>query len=207
MNRTTASGMLAAVLAATVLAGCGTTAPASTAQGSASSAEASPRSTAHNEADVAFVQGMIPHHTQAVDMTRLVAGHTSNQKIVDLAAQIARAQGPEITQMQGFLQSWGTPAAPTATSGGMSGMSGMGTGTAMPGMMSDQQMQQLGAANGTGFDRMFLQMMIEHHTGAVTMAQSELRDGQSADTKALAQKIIDAQQAEIATMKRLQAGS
>jgi uncharacterized protein (DUF305 family) len=201
MNRTTASGMLAAVLAATVLAGCGTTAPGSTTPGSTT--QASPSSTAHNDADVAFVQGMIPHHTQAVEMTRLVAGHTSNPKVVDLAAQIARAQGPEITQMQGYLRSWGSPAAPDP--GGMAGMSGMDHGGTMPGMMSDQQMRRLGAANGTEFDRLFLQMMIEHHAGAITMARSELRAGESADARALAQKIIDEQQAEIATMKQLPA--
>ncbi len=196
MNRTTILGGLAAALAAVAIAGCGsTTAPSAT---SSATAAAPSVNAQHNDADIAFVQGMVPHHSQAVDMSQLVAGHTTNPKVIDLAAQIAQAQGPEITRMQGFLQSWNVPAAPTS---GMSGMSG--SGSAMPGMMSDQQMHQLGAANGAAFDTMWLQMMTEHHTGAITMARTELRDGQSTDAKALAQKIIDAQQAEIATMKQL----
>lgn len=201
MNRTTLLGGLTAVLAAVALAGCGsTTAPSAT---SSTASAATSATTQHNDADVAFVQGMVPHHSQAVAMSQLVAGHTSNPKVIDLATRIAQAQGPEITQMQGFLQSWNVPAAPTG--GGMGGMAG--SGSAMPGMMSDQQMQQLGAANGAAFDTMWLQMMTEHHTGAITMAQTELRDGQSADAKALAQKIIDAQQTEIATMKQLLSAS
>lgn len=62
---------------------------------------------------------------------------------------------------------------------------------------------QLEGASGAAFDRMFLQMMIEHHTGAIEMAEVELRDGQNADAKALAQKIIEAQRAEITQMREL----
>ena len=187
MNRTTIFGGFA-MLAALAITGCGsTTSPPATS--SAVNAQ-------HNDADVVFVQGMVPHHSQAVDMSKLVAGHTANTKVIDLAARIAGAQGPEINRMQGFLASWNLPAAPTDGMGGMSG-------SAMPGMMSDQQMQQLGTVKGTAFDTMWLQLMTEHHTGAITMAQTELRDGQSAESKALAQQIIDAQQAEIATMKQL----
>jgi uncharacterized protein (DUF305 family) len=118
--------------------------------------------------------------------------------------------------MQAMLQSWGLPAQPTSSAGtsGTTGMNGMNGGSSsappgasgtsgMPGMMSDQQMQQLNAATGTAFDRMFLQMMIQHHTGAIDMSQTELRDGQSPDAKALAQKIIDAQRAEITQMQQL----
>ena len=77
---------------------------------------------------------------------------------------------------------------------GMSGMSGM---------MSDQQMQQLEQASGVEFDRMWLQMMIAHHEGAVQMAQTELRDGRNPEAKALAQTIIDAQQTEITQMQEM----
>ncbi len=198
MNRTTVTTVLVAALSTIAIAGCGTAAPSAT---SAPATAASSAAAQHNDADVAFVQGMIPHHTQAVAMSQLVQGRASSPKVTALATQIEQAQGPEITQMQGFLQSWNVPAAPSGDMGGMSGMSG--GGSAMPGMMSGQQMQQLGSADGAAFDRMFLQMMTEHHTGAITMAQTELRDGQNPDAKALAQKIIDAQQAEIATMKQL----
>ncbi|MCW2721153.1 DUF305 domain-containing protein, partial [Pseudonocardia sp.] len=147
------------------------------------------------------------------------------------ATQISQAQGPEIAQMQAMLQSWGLPAQPTSSTGtsgtsgtsgtngtnGTNGMNGMNGGSpsappgasgtpgmpGMPGMMSGQQMQQLSAATGTAFGRMFLQMMIQHHTGAIDMSQTELRDGRSPDAKALAQKIIDAQRAEVTQMQQL----
>jgi uncharacterized protein (DUF305 family) len=181
VNRKTVITVLVAALSTIAIAGCGTAAP-------------SPATARHNDADIAFVQGMIPHHTQAVAMSELVQGRASSPEVTALAARIEQAQGPEISQMQAFLQSWNVAAAPTSDMGGMSGMDGM---------MSGQQMQQLGAASGAAFDRLFLQMMTEHHTGAITMARTELRDGQNPDAQALAQKIIDAQQAEITTMKQL----
>ena len=204
MNRKSVIGMLIAALTTLLIAGCGTSAPSTASSPTAGTPAASASASAqHNDADVAFVQGMIPHHTQAVAMSQLVQGRASSPKVIELATQIAQAQGPEITQMQGFLQSWNVAAAPTDTMGGMAGMGGMGGTPGASGMMTDQQMQQLDSANGAAFDRMWLQMMTEHHTGAVDMAQTELRDGQNPEAKALAQKIIDAQQAEIATMKQL----
>ena len=117
-----------------------------------------------------------------------------------------QAQGPEIQQLQGFLAAWGAP-----ESGGMPNMSqehnmpGMEQNgmSGMSGMMSDQQMQQLEQASGVEFDRMWLQMMIAHHEGAVQMAQTELRDGRNPEAKALAQTIIDAQQTEITQMQEM----
>lgn len=201
MNRKSVIGMFVAALTTVTIAGCGTSAPgpASTPAAGGPSASSSV-SSEHNDADVAFVQGMIPHHTQAVAMSQLVDGRASAPEVIELAKQIEQAQGPEITQMQGFLTSWNVAAAPTDTMGGMTGMGGT---SGMSGMMTDQQMQQLQSTNGAAFDRMFLQMMTQHHTGAVDMAQTELRDGRNPEAKALAQKIIDAQQAEIATMKQL----
>lgn len=202
MNRTPVSAMMITALTAATLAGCsGTAAPPTTTPTTAAGAAAGSTSAVHNAADVTFVQAMIPHHTQAVAMSQLVTGHTANPTITALATQIAQAQGPEITQMQDFLRSWNVPAAPSS---GMGAMTGMGSGaTAMPGMMSDQQMTQLGSVTAAAFDRMYLQMMTAHHSGAITMAQTELRDGASPEAKTLAQKIIDAQQAEITTMKQL----
>ncbi len=205
MNRTHLGGALAAVIAAAVLTGCAAASTPAAAPASSAAAGSAQVSAAHDEADIAFAQGMVPHHTQAVAMARLVAGRTTTPEVVELATQIAQAQDPEIIRMQGFLQSWSAPAAATGDTGGMAGMGGSGGG--MAGMMTDQQMQQLGAAKGAAFDRMFLQMMTEHHNGAITMAQTELRDGRNPEAKALARKIIDAQQAEIATMKGLLAST
>jgi uncharacterized protein (DUF305 family) len=199
----TAIGMLAAALTTALIAGCSTpntpNTPASTTGAPTANTAAPSGTAAHNDADVAFAQNMVPHHRQAVDMADTAAGHSQNPQVRDLAAKISAAQAPEIQTITGWLQQWGAevPSDMGMTGGDHTGMAGM------TGMMSPEQMQQLGQANGPMFDRTFLQMMIDHHTGAITMAQTELRDGQNPDAKALAQKIIDAQQAEITTMKQL----
>ena len=160
----------------------------------------SPASGAHNAADVTFASGMIPHHGQAITMADMATSKATNAQVKSLAAAIKTAQGPEIATMSGWLTGWGQPV-PAATGG--HDMSGMGTGGAMSGMMSEQEMQQLSTATGAAFDRMWLQMMIKHHQGAVTMAQTELAGGQSTDAKQLAQQIIDVQNKEIDTMTAL----
>lgn len=204
MNRTTLRGAFAsaAIAAAlvTITACGGQSAPAAPAPTSSAPTSAMPAGE-HVDADVTFVKGMIPHHSQAVDMAKLAAASTTNPKVLDLAARIEKAQAPEIRTMQGFLTSWGMPAADT--SGGMGGMAGMDHGGSPGGMMSDTQMQQLGQVRGAEFDRMFLTMMIEHHNGAVQMAETELASGRNAEAKKLAQAIIDAQRAEIAEMNTL----
>ncbi|MDP9453686.1 MAG: DUF305 domain-containing protein [Actinomycetota bacterium] len=154
----------------------------------------------HNEADVAFLQGMIPHHQQAVEMSELALSNTENPEVRDLAERIEAAQQPEIDQMNDLLQSWGVEAG--AASGGEHGAHG-GGGGGHPGMLSEDQLGQLAAARGAEFDRLFLTGMIEHHRGAVTASEKELAEGASEDAKALAQEIIDAQEAEIAEMEQL----
>jgi uncharacterized protein (DUF305 family) len=154
----------------------------------------------HNADDVTFAQQMVPHHSQALDMAKLVPSRSTNPKVVDLASRIAKAQDPEIQQMQSWLTTWGA-----GTSGipGMTHESMPGMDQDMPGMMSADDMKQLEAAKGTEFDKMWLDMMIKHHQGAIDMAKTELSKGSNADAKALAQKIIDAQQAEITEMQGL----
>jgi uncharacterized protein (DUF305 family) len=197
---TSVIGALASVVGIVALAGCATTS-ASNAPSAAgpSTAVAAPTSSEHNDADVAFVQGMIPHHTQAIEMAKLAAGRASNNDVKQLASRIEQAQDPEISQMRSFLTAWGMPESGT---GGMDHgtMTGMNGGS---GIMSDDQLRQLENATGAQFDRMFLQMMTEHHEGAIEMSKAELADGQNADAKGLAQKITDAQQAEITEMKGL----
>jgi uncharacterized protein (DUF305 family) len=213
VNRTTTIGTFAAALAlgSAVVAGCSNPAPPAAPGTAAPTTAAAPAATApHDDADVAFAQGMIPHHAQAIQMAHLAEQRATSPQVKQLATQIAQGQTPEIQQMQAMLQSWGLPPQPTG-SAGMSGTPGTPSSTSAmpgmsgtPGMMSDQQMQQLEqAASGAAFDRMWLQMMIQHHTGAIQMAQTELANGQSPDAKALAQKIIDAQQAEITQMQEM----
>jgi uncharacterized protein (DUF305 family) len=149
----------------------------------------------HNEQDIAFAQMMIPHHQQAIDMAKMAAEKATDPKVKDLATRIEGAQDPEIQQMTDLLEQWGTP----TTGSSMPGMDH--GGTSGEGMMTDEQMRQLEQATGADFDRMWLTMMIEHHQGAVAMARTEIEKGGDADAKALAQKIVDAQEAEITEMR------
>ncbi|BCN53258.1 hypothetical protein RE9425_16480 [Prescottella equi] len=187
----------------------------------------------HNDADVEYVQMMIPHHEQAVEMAELVPSRTGNPDIIALADQIEKAQGPEIEQMEGWLKAWGAPEpskaeAPGATSDGMDhdGMEGDGTSmpmqsmpmTSMPmtsmnsmpgmeggghGMMSAEQMQALENAKDAEFDKMWLELMIAHHQGAVASSEQILQTGESEQVRQLAQQIVSSQQAEIAQMEAL----
>jgi uncharacterized protein (DUF305 family) len=154
----------------------------------------------HNTDDVTFAQQMIPHHSQALEMAKLVPSRSTNPKVIDLASRIAKAQDPEIEQMQGWLSTWGAGA---SSMPGMTHESMPGMGGSMPGMMSDADLKNLEAVKGAEFDKMWLDMMIKHHQGAVDMAKTELSKGSNGDAKVLAQKIIDAQQAEITEMQGL----
>jgi uncharacterized protein (DUF305 family) len=146
----------------------------------------------HNADDVTFAQQMVPHHSQALDMAKLVPSRSTNPKVLDLASRIEKAQEPEIRQLQSWLTTWDA-AMPGMTREPMPGM----------GMMSGADLNQLEAAKGAEFDKMWLGMMVKHHQGAIDMAKTELSQGGNADAKALAQKIVDAQQAEITEMRGL----
>jgi uncharacterized protein (DUF305 family) len=153
---------------------------------------------------------MIPHHQQAVQMAQMAVTRAQDPKVKELATKIAAEQAPEIRTMVGWLHAWGKPV-PTGMPGMMSPTPRMTGGSqtpamsspSMPGMMSQQEMAQLMAARGPGFDRMFLQMMIRHHQGAVQMAKTELAAGVNPAAKKLAHKIETRQTAEIAQMQRM----
>jgi uncharacterized protein (DUF305 family) len=198
----------------------GTTSARSTSSPASISASASATATAtatFNDADVAFAQMMIVHHQGAIQMADLAPSRAQNQDVLALAARIKAAQAPEIDQMTSWLTAWG--AAPSMMSGSTtSGTGGMdhggmdmgGTTSAaessamsMPGMMSGDQMQQLESASGAAFDKMFLELMIVHHQGAIEMAETEIADGSNPEAVALAQKIKSDQTAEIAEIQAL----
>jgi uncharacterized protein (DUF305 family) len=147
-----------------------------------------------NDADVAFVQGMVPHHEQAIQMSELVIANGDDPTVIALAEQINAAQGPEIDQMNTWLDDWDID---PAGSDGMDGMDGAN------GMMSDDEMDMMSEAMGADLDRMFLETMIRHHQGAIRMAEVEVEVGSNADVLALAQGIIDGQQAEIDQMQSM----
>lgn len=204
--------MVAVVTTSGVLAVCGAgggvAAAESTTQaapGRAATAVASD----FNEADVTFVQSMIPHHSQAVEMAALARKRASNSAVKRLAARIEAAQSPEIRQMRALLADWGRAESPGMTDMDHSSMGGMDMegmdkdSREMPGMMSSAEMASLKNAKGKKFDRLFLTMMTKHHRGAIEMAKVEQKEGENAEAKALAGKIVRAQTVEIARMKKL----
>ncbi len=157
------------------------------------------------DVDIAFLQGMVPHHAQAVEMAELVEGRTAHpDELGQLAAAIIATQQEEIDQMNDLLvQAGQDPVDPAGDMGGMNhGGMDMGEG-AMEGMMSAEDMTSLADAEGDAFDGMFLQMMIAHHEGAISSAQEVLdqTDGGSDAIADLAEAIITAQEAEIAQMQ------
>jgi uncharacterized protein (DUF305 family) len=202
--------LAAASAAALVLAACGgngDNGDNSAAHGGHHSDTASPAASAaaspgqHNAADVAFAKGMVPHHRQAVEMADLAPGRARSAEVKKLAADIKKAQDPEIKKLSGWLTSWGED----VPAGG--GMDHSLHGGASGGMMTMQEMDQLEKASGKAFDTAFLEMMIKHHDGAVAMATTERAGGASPDAKAMAHAIVTAQSAEIAQMNKLLLGT
>ncbi len=152
----------------------------------------------HTPADVAFVQSMIPHHAQALEMTELVVDRTSRADIPLLAERIEISQQDEI----GLLERWLTDRGERIPDA-HSHHGGMGL---MPGMLTDEQLAQLENATGAEFDQLFLQSMIYHHQGAVVMVDDLLTGGKGGQEPAvfqLAQHIDSDQQIEIARMNSL----
>lgn len=144
---------------------------------------------------------MIPHHRQAIVMSDMAQSHGASDAVKALAERIKKAQQPEIDAMAGWLRAWGekVPA-------GMGGMDGMGHGdddSALPGMMDDEDLNRIGSARGNAFDTMFLIHMIEHHEGAIDMAETEQRQGLYGPAKTLADDIITSQTAEITQMREM----
>ncbi len=158
----------------------------------------------HNDADVAFNRMMMAHHQQAVTMVGLIDGRTENSDIIDLGKKIAESQGREIEQMSARLAAWGEDPAAPAIHESHDGHGGHGDSPEdMKGMLSDDAMKKLAEAKGPEFDRLFLEGMIEHHGGAIDMAESVIRDGENKPTRELAESIVSAQKAEIEQMKKL----
>ena len=163
-------------------------------------------------ADVEFVQGMIMHHQQAVDMTALIPSHTTNQQMLDLGRRISLSQSDEIKWMRRWLTVRGQPDSmpmPQHNMADMPAMAGMHHAAAMPmmpGMLTAEQMEALRTAKGKEFDRLFLTGMIQHHAGALTMVK-QLFDsqgaGQDGELFDFATDVDNTQRAEIKLMERM----
>jgi uncharacterized protein (DUF305 family) len=155
-----------------------------------------------------FMQGMIHHHAQAVEMTGLLATRTSSADMKKLAQRIELSQVDEIKMMRHWLEVRGQAAPDPQAMHDMAGMSmsGMNEGPLMPGMLTPPEMQHLASLTGTAFDRAFLTGMIKHHGGALTMVHALFAApgaGQDADIFAFASDVEADQQMEIDRMRNM----
>jgi uncharacterized protein (DUF305 family) len=155
--------------------------------------------TSYSPADALFMQDMIPHHHQAVEMAALVADRTNRPELVDVAGRIDASQKDEIEFMQGWLRERGEHVPePTAHDA-------MHTSHEMAGMATPEQMAALAASEGTAFDRLFLELMITHHEGAVTMVEELLEQPGSAYDPALFEFTNDVTNDQTTEIERMNA--
>jgi len=163
-------------------------------------------------ADVKFMQGMIMHHAQAIEMTALIPSHTEDKELRSLGARISRSQDDEILFMKRWLAARGEPIAMPMPDN-MPGMSHsdsshhvMDSVPLMPGMLTEEQMAALRKATGARFDRLFLTGMIQHHNGALTMVKDLFGSagaGQDAEIFGFATDVDTGQRAEIKIMQSM----
>ncbi|MCI3934841.1 DUF305 domain-containing protein [Streptomyces sp. AN091965] len=147
-----------------------------------------------NSADFDYVEKMIPHHAQALEMTRLVPKRAKSTRVKRLADRITAAQKPEIGAMERWLKSQGKKAEKR-------GHGAHHDHAGMPGMATPAQLEQLRAAKGEAFDELFLKLMITHHSGAVTMATDALSEGNNLLVEEMANDVVAQQTAEINRMR------
>ena len=203
-------GTTAAVLALTLglaAAACGDDEQADRPSGTSTA----PNGDVFNDADVEFASDMIQHHAQAVQMVVMTQGRSLDPEFQQLTEQIRAAQVPEIETMSDWLTAWGEEVPPTSLDHANAGhdmddmsesMEDMDMGD-MPGAMTADDLDDLENAAASAFEEMWLEMMIEHHEGAVEMAQDEQEDGANPAAQDLAATIIETQEAEIETMERM----
>ncbi|MDP9496117.1 MAG: DUF305 domain-containing protein [Actinomycetota bacterium] len=198
-----------AVTTALLLAGCGgtsTTASSSApATGSSAPVASSPSAptAAHNPQDVTFIRDMIVHHASAIEMAKLAEQRAGSAEVKALAQRIEQAQAPEIQIMSGWLRSWNEPVPDLAAAMSSGGHGGGHGGRSAMGGMDPADMQKLMTTRGAEFDRVFLQMMTEHHQDAVEMGRTEQAQGQFGPAQQLAGEIVRTQSAEIDQMRGL----
>ncbi|CAN5271696.1 hypothetical protein BH09GEM1_BH09GEM1_32760 [soil metagenome] len=155
-----------------------------------------PKGAIYTEADVHFMQGMIAHHAQAIYMSRMAAGRNASPRVLRFANKIDQSQAAEIRLMQDWLVANKQAAPDTGSWRTMS----------MPGMLTTAQLAQLDAAKGTDFDATFLNLMIQHHTGALKMVADLLATpmaAQDVDVSVFANDVVTVQTAEIGLMQQM----
>jgi len=155
-----------------------------------------PKGAPYTKADVEFMQGMIAHHAQAIVMSRMAESHGANPQVMKLSNKIDQSQVPEIRIMQSWLTRNKQYAPDTSSWHHMT----------MPGMLTAAQLNELDAARGVDFDRVYLRLMIQHHAGALKMVDDLFNSslaGQEVDVNVFANDVVTAQTVEIGIMQRL----
>jgi uncharacterized protein (DUF305 family) len=150
----------------------------------------------YTEADVRFMQGMIAHHAQAIYMSRLAAGRQASPRLLKFANKIDQSQQAEIRLMQDWLRANKQFVPDTSSWRTMH----------MAGMLTEEQMAELTAAKGQDFDRLFLNLMIQHHMGALKMVSDLFAAplaGQDVDVSVFANDVRTVQTAEIEIMQQM----
>ena len=158
----------------------------------------------YSPADVQFMQHMIMHHAQAVEMTALIESHTQNARLRLLGERISRSQSDEINFMKRWLMTRGEPVSPAMPE--MPGMDMSSHQMLMPGMLTPKQMDALRKAKGEEFDELFLKGMIQHHNGALGMVKDlfdSAGSGQDAELFNFATEVDSGQRAEIKVMQTM----
>ncbi|MGP4029453.1 DUF305 domain-containing protein [Actinomadura sp. 3N407] len=150
-----------------------------------------------NAAEVGFVQMMIPHHVQALEMSALAPDRASDERVRSLASRIDAAQKVEIAAMRSWLKR--NPKAVLKAHGSDHGANH----ARMAGMATPEQLQQLREARGAAFDKLYLTLMITHHQGALTMVKDVLYKGTNVTVQELARDVQSSQMAEIGRMRGL----
>jgi uncharacterized protein (DUF305 family) len=172
-----------------------------------SATSTAPNGDVYNSADVEFATQMIPHHAQAVQMAEMTRGRPLDPPVRRLVDRIREAQVPEVQQMSGWLTAWGEEVPATsldhAHAHDMGNMDDMEGADEMPGMMSADEMAALEQASDAEFQDRWLQMMVEHHQGAIEMAADEQEQGRFREAVRLAKGISASQAAEIDAMEKL----
>ncbi len=166
-------------------------------EGQASQHRRAPRVTG---ADVDYMRMMIPHHEQAVVMTELVPDRTDTERVRSLAERIDVTQAGEVEAMEAWLD---RHADAVDGNDGHGGHGDEGGHELMPGMATPEQLDQLRSAQGDEFDRLFLELMITHHEGALTMAEDYLPQGVEPTALHMAQEVITTQTSEIEHMRNM----
>lgn len=158
--------------------------------------EAPPESAPWNVADATYLTEMIAHHSQALDLAEIAATRATDRRVRTIAEAIDAGQGREILVMAAWLVEHDVPE-PTVED--VEAMTAMG----MPGMLTTTQLDDLATTSGARFDRQFLEDMIQHHQGAVRMAEELLAAGKDVRVVEMATDVVAGQNAEISRMREL----